>query len=284
MPTSFTLDNGLRVVLAPSATDTVYAGIAVAAGTRHELDSESGMAHFVEHMSFKGTERLTSVQILNRMESVGGDLNAYTGKEETVYYSIFMCEHLRRALPLLLDIVFGSIFPQAELEKEREVVIDEIESYRDSPAELIYDDFEALLFPGHSLGRNILGNAERLRQYTSADLIAFTRRLYSPARAVLFVKGNVSEGEIRKYAASSHSTLRAASDTTCDAPGSKSITKNLFLKVMGAFIVYDSTNEHSSNNLKSWLSLIREECGQHMQILLVGNKSDLESNRAISKE
>ncbi len=240
MPTSFTLDNGLRVVLAPSATDTVYAGIAVAAGTRHELDSESGMAHFVEHMSFKGTERLTSVQILNRMESVGGDLNAYTGKEETVFYSIFMREHLRRALPLLLDIVFGSIFPQAELEKEREVVIDEIESYRDSPAELIYDDFEALLFPGHSLGRNILGNAERLRQYTSADLIAFTRRLYSPARAVLFVKGNVSEGEIRKYAASSHSTLRAASDTTCDAPGSPYgvNTPSLEGRVVGAPVTY----------------------------------------------
>ncbi len=214
MPTSFTLDNGLRVVLAPSATDTVYAGIAVAAGTRDELDSESGMAHFVEHMSFKGTARLTSVQILNRMESVGGDLNAYTGKEETVYYSVFLREHLGRALPLLIDIVFGSIFPQAELEKEREVVIDEIESYRDSPADLIYDDFEALLFPGHPLGRNILGNAESLRQYTSDDLLAFTSRLYSPPRAVLFVKGNVSESEIRKYAGPSNSTLRAMSDAT----------------------------------------------------------------------
>ena len=199
MRNCFNLDNGLRVILDDEASESVvYAGIAVAAGTCDELDSESGMAHFVEHMSFKGTPRLSSVQILNRMESVGGDLNAYTGKEETVYYSVFLRQHLRRALPLLLDIVFHSTFPQTELEKEREVVIDEIESYRDSPAELIYDDFEALLFPDHPLGRNILGCEERLRQYTSADLQAFTSRLYSPARAVLFVKGNVTEKEVRK--------------------------------------------------------------------------------------
>ena len=115
---SFNLDNGLRVIVAPSATDVVYAGIAVATGTRHELDSESGMAHLVEHMTFKGTERLTSMQILNRMESVGGDLNAYTGKEETIYYATFMRQHLKRAIPLLQDIVFNSTFPQEELDKE----------------------------------------------------------------------------------------------------------------------------------------------------------------------
>ncbi len=193
---SFQLDNGLRVILAPSATDVVYAGIAVSTGTRHELDSESGMAHFVEHMSFKGTSNLSSVQILNRMESVGGDLNAYTGKEETIYYATFLRQHLRRAIPLLFDIVFNSTYPQVELEKEREVVIDEIESYEDSPAELIYDDFEALLFPNHPLGRRILGDADSLRRFTTADLQAFTKRTYSPERAVLFVKGKVTEEEI----------------------------------------------------------------------------------------
>ena len=194
---SFNLDSGLRVILAPSATDVVYAGIAVATGTRHELDSESGMAHLVEHMTFKGTQRLTSMQILNRMESVGGDLNAYTGKEETIYYATFLRQHLKRAIPLLLDIVFNSTFPQEELDKEVEVVIDEIESYNDSPAELIYDDFEALLFPNHPLGRSILGNANRLRQYRTSDLQAFARRTYSPERAVLFVKGNVTEKEVK---------------------------------------------------------------------------------------
>ena len=178
---NFQLPTGLRVILIPSESDVVYAGIAVAVGTRSELDSESGMAHLVEHMTFKGTSRLTSVQILNRMESVGGDLNAYTGKEETIYYATFLRPHLRRAIPLLLDIVFNSTFPQDELEKEREVVIDEIESYNDSPAELIFDDFEALLFPHHPLGRNILGDPERLRHYTTADLQSFVRRHYHPA-------------------------------------------------------------------------------------------------------
>ena len=195
---SFLLGNGLRVLLAPSSTNVVYAGIAVAAGTRDELPGESGMAHFVEHMSFKGTRRLTSMQILNRMDSVGGDLNAYTGKEETVYYSVFLREHLRRALPLLMDIVFNSTYPQTELEKEREVVIDEIDSYLDTPAEQIYDDFEAKLFAGHPLGRNILGDAERLRQYTTADLKAFVSRTYKMEKAVLFVKGNVTEKEVMR--------------------------------------------------------------------------------------
>ena len=186
------LPNGLRIILSPSATDVVYAGIAVATGTRHELDSESGMAHLTEHMTFKGTVNRSSTQILTRMESVGADLNAYTGKEETIYYSTFLSRHLRRAIPLLMDIVFNSTYPQAELEKEVEVVIDEIESYNDSPADLIYDDFEALLFPNHPLGRSILGQAERLREYRSEDLLRFAHRCYSPERAVLFVKGNVT--------------------------------------------------------------------------------------------
>lgn len=195
----FTLDSGLRVILDDEASaNVVYAGIAVAAGTRYEQPHESGMAHFVEHMTFKGTPHLTSLQILNRMESVGGDLNAYTGKEEVVYYATFPRQHFRRALTLLTDIVFNSTFPQAELEKEREVVIDEIESYNDSPAELIYDDFEGLLYPDQPLGRRILGDADSLRRYTTADLQAFAHRLYTPQRAVLFVKGKVTEEEVRR--------------------------------------------------------------------------------------
>ena len=201
------LPNGLRIILAPSATEVVYAGIAVATGTRHELDSESGMAHLVEHMTFKGTSRLSSTQILSRMESVGADLNAYTGKEETIYYSSFLRQHLRRALPLLMDIVFNSTYPQTELEKEVEVVIDEIESYNDSPAELIYDDFEALLFPDHPLGRSILGQADRLRQYRSEDLLRFVRRCYSPERAVLFVKGNVRLRDVIKGLSCDHTLV-----------------------------------------------------------------------------
>jgi len=193
---TYLLANGLRVLIMPAETDVVYAGIAVATGTRHETDSESGMAHLVEHMSFKGTTRHSATQIINRMEGVGGDLNAYTGKEETIYYATFMREHLRRAVPLLVEMVFSSTYPQEELEREVEVVADEIESYNDAPAELIYDDFEELLFPSHPLGRRILGEAQRLRQYTSDDLHRFVRRQYSPEKAVLFVKGNVSKESI----------------------------------------------------------------------------------------
>ena len=152
-----TLPCGLRIICAPSHSPVAYCGIAVDAGTRDEREGESGMAHFTEHLSFKGTERRKSWHIIDSMESVGGDLNAYTGKEETVYYTTFLKEHVGKAIDILLDITLHSSFPQTEMDKEVEVVIEEIESYNDSPSELIYDDFESLLFEGHPLGRNILG-------------------------------------------------------------------------------------------------------------------------------
>ena len=181
----------MRVVTDGSATDVVYCGIAVDAGTRDEQPGEEGMAHFTEHLTFKGTERRRAWHILNRMESVGGDLNAFTGKEETVYYCTFLRQHFGRAIDLLFDIVFHSTYPQHEMDKEVEVVIDEIESYQDSPAELIYDDFENLIFHGHPLGHNILGEAEGLRRMRSEDVRRFVQRLYRPDRMVLFVKGNI---------------------------------------------------------------------------------------------
>ena len=181
----------MRVICAPSATDVVYCGIAVDAGTRDELPDENGLAHFCEHLTFKGTHRRRSWHILNRMESVGGDLNAYTGKEETIYYTAFLKEHFARAVDLLADIVLGSTYPQTEMNKEVEVVIDEIESYNDSPSELIFDDFENLIFCGHPLGRNILGEAGCLRGFRSEDIQRFARRLYRPDRMVFFVYGRI---------------------------------------------------------------------------------------------
>lgn len=191
---------GLRIVCTPSATDVAYCGIAVDAGTRDEYDDESGLAHFCEHLTFKGTHRRRAWHILNRMEAVGGDLNAYTGKEETVYYAAFLKEHIGRAIDLLADIVFGSVYPQPEMNKEVEVVIDEIESYNDSPAELIFDDFERMVFNGHPLGRNILGEADRLRQFTSVDVQRFAGRHYRPENAVLFVYGRVEPSQVMKEA------------------------------------------------------------------------------------
>jgi predicted Zn-dependent peptidase len=176
----------------PTDSPVVYCGYAVDAGTRDEADTEHGMAHFVEHMIFKGTTKRRAWHILNRMEAVGGDLNAYTNKEETVIYASFLAADLPRAAELLTDIVFHSTFPQSEIEKEVEVIIDEIQSYDDTPSELIFDDFEDMIFRGHPLGHNILGKADRLRQFTGADAKSFTDRFYRPDNMVFFAYGNIN--------------------------------------------------------------------------------------------
>lgn len=205
---TFTLPNGLRVIHAPSPTNVAYCGYAVDAGTRDEQPHEQGMAHFVEHLIFKGTHKRKAWHILNRMENVGGDLNAYTNKEETVVYSAFLKEHFSRAAELLTDIVFHSTYPQQEIDKEVEVIIDEIQSYEDSPAELIFDDFEELIFPNHPLGRNILGKPDLLRNFTSQDALNFTRRYYRSTNMVFFILGDI---DFRK-------ALRTLEKITADIP------------------------------------------------------------------
>ena len=186
-----TLSNGLRIIHAPNQSAVAYCGFAIDAGTRDEAENEQGMAHFVEHLLFKGTQKRHAWHILNRMEHVGGDLNAYTNKEETVVYSAFLAEHFPRAVELLADIVFHSTFPQTEIDKEVEVIIDEIQSYEDSPCELIFDDFEELIFPHHPLGRNILGKPDLLHQFKSEDALRFTNRYYQPNNMIFFVQGNI---------------------------------------------------------------------------------------------
>ena len=186
-----TLPNGIRIIHAPNQSAVAYCGFAIDAGTRDEAENEQGMAHFVEHLIFKGTQKRHAWHIINRMENVGGDLNAYTNKEETVVYSAFLAEHFPRAVELLADIVFHSTFPQAEIDKEVEVIIDEIQSYEDSPCELIFDDFEELIFPNHPLGRNILGKPDLLHQFKTEDALRFTSRYYRPENVIFFVQGNV---------------------------------------------------------------------------------------------
>ena len=188
---TITLPNGLRVIHLHSQSPVVYCGYEVCAGTRDERNGEEGIAHFCEHVTFKGTEHRTAMQILNRLESVGGELNAFTNKEDTVYYSAILKEHFPRAVDLLTDIVFFSTYPQHEINKEVEGICDEIESYNDSPAELIYDDFESAVFAGHPLGHNILGSEEMLKGYTTEDALRFTRRYYRPENTVFFVSGDV---------------------------------------------------------------------------------------------
>ena len=188
---TYTLDNGLRIIHLPSDSKVVYCGYQINAGTRDEEPGEEGLAHFCEHVTFKGTERRKAWHIINCLESVGGDLNAYTNKEGTVYYAAILKEHIARAVDLLSDIVFHSTYPQQEIDKEVEVICDEIESYNDSPAELIYDEFENILFKGNSLGHNILGTAEQVRKFTTEDALRFTRKLYRPDNAVFFAYGDI---------------------------------------------------------------------------------------------
>ena len=202
-----TLPNGIRIIHAPRPSAVAYCGFAIDAGTRDEDITQQGMAHFVEHLLFKGTEKRRAWHILNRMEYVGGDLNAYTNKEETVVYSAFLVEHFPRAVELLADIVFHSTFPQAEIDKEVEVIIDEIQSYEDSPAELIFDDFEELLFPDHPLGRNILGKPDVLRGFKSEDALRFTSRYYRPENMIFFVQGDVDFKQVIRLVEKSSARL-----------------------------------------------------------------------------
>ena len=186
------LPNGLRIIHREAPSPVVYCGYAVNAGTRDEQPGEEGMAHFCEHMTFKGTDRRRPLQILNCLERVGGDLNAFTGKEDTVYHAAILHDHTARAVDLLTDIVFHSTYPQAEIDKEVEVICDEIESYNDSPSELVYDEGENAVFSGCALGHSILGDAQQLRTYTTAHAVAFTQRLYRPDNAVFFAYGDIS--------------------------------------------------------------------------------------------
>ena len=185
-----TLPNGLRMVHLPIQTPVSYCGYAINAGTRDEGTHERGLAHFVEHMLFKGTEHRKAWHILNRMETVGGELNAYTTKEETFLYSVFMAKDFERAFELLTDLAFHANFPEAEIEKEVEVILDEIESYKDSPSELIFDEFESLLFARHPLGRMILGDKRALRTFTGESGRSFTQRFYAPSNMLFFSMGS----------------------------------------------------------------------------------------------
>ena len=195
---TYTLKNGLRIIHLPSPSQVVYCGYQIAAGTRNESSGEEGIAHFCEHMTFKGTERRNAIQIINALEGVGGELNAFTNKEDTVFYAAISKEHFSQAVDILTDIVFHSQYQQHEIEKEVEVICDEIESYNDSPAELIYDDFENIIFEGHPLGHNILGKAEQLRTYTTEDALRFVRRNYRTDNAIFFAYGDLDFAKICK--------------------------------------------------------------------------------------
>lgn len=258
-----TLPNGLRIIHAPSPTSVAYCGYAINAGTRDELPHEAGLAHFVEHMLFKGTAKRRAWHILNRMENVGGDLNAFTNKEETVVYSAFLKKDFVRALELLTDIVFRSTFPQHEIDKERGVILEEIDCYRDNPAELIFDDFESTLFPGHSLGHNILGDARSLRRFTTQSGLSFTHRYYHPANAILFVYGNIPFPRIQMWAERLTADIPAgsANDTRVAAPAYKPVNVTLARRTHQTHVMVGCVSYPAQERKRTGLYLLNNMLG-----------------------
>lgn len=186
------LPNGIRLLHVPSTSAISHACIIINSGSRDEEEQQSGLAHFIEHLIFKRTEKRTTNQILNRLESVGADLNAYTTKEYTCIHASFLTPYLDRTLDLFNDIVFHSTFPEEELEKEKNVILDEIASYQDQPEEAIYDDYEDLAFAGHPLGRNILGTVESVSALTKKDILNFIGKNYHTDKIVVAIIGNYS--------------------------------------------------------------------------------------------
>ena len=240
-----TLENGLRIIHLPSAEQVIYCGYQVAAGTRDELPGEEGMAHFCEHMTFKGTERRNALQIINSLEQLGGDLNAFTNKEDTTFYAAIQKEHIAKAVDLLTDIVFHSTYPKHEIDKEVEVICDEIESYNDSPAELIFDEFENILFAGHPLGHNILGRAEQLRTYKTEDALRFVRRHYRPDNAIFFAYGNLDFEKLVKSVECRTESLGFA--TALDENASRTAAANSKLYTLNSQFVTQNIGSHQAH-------------------------------------
>ncbi len=200
-PEIFSLKNGIRILQQKSHENGItHCCFIVNRGSRDEDEGVNGLAHFIEHLLFKGTEKRNSYQLLNRLESVGGEINAYTTKEQTCIHASFLNEHLERAFELISDIAFRSIFPEHEMEKEKGVILDEIESYNDLPEEQILDQFDEIIFPDHALGRNILGTPESVTALKKSDIDHFIQTNYTSDQVVFGVHGNVSGSKLKNLA------------------------------------------------------------------------------------
>lgn len=191
-PEIFELSNGIRVVNLKVQAHVAHLGITFLAGSRFEPKGKEGLAHFLEHCIFKGTKRRKTFHVLSRLDAVGGELNAYTAKEEMCVYASFTNDHLTRAAELLADITLNSVFPSKEIKKEKEIIIDEINSYLDSPSDKLFDDFEAYLFKDHPLGNNILGTKETVKSFTHNDLVNYVNDFFVADKMVISYVGNAS--------------------------------------------------------------------------------------------
>lgn len=196
----YTLENGIRLVHSYNSREVAHCGIIINTGSRDEKEEENGIAHFIEHVIFKGTKRRKAFHVLSRLENVGADLNAFTTKEETAIYASFLNEYYERTLELIADITFNSTFPEKEIQKEKDVVLDEINSYKDSPSELIFDDFEELIYDGHPIARNILGTPERVKSFNRENILNFIQNNYHTNQMVISSAGNIKFSKLVKLA------------------------------------------------------------------------------------
>lgn len=226
-----TLDNGIRLVHHPLPGIVAYCGLVINTGSRDEAAAEQGMAHFIEHMLFKGTRKRKAYYVLSRLEDVGGELNAYTTKEETAVFASFLKDDYDRAIEILHDITFNSVLPEKEIEKEKDVVIEEINSYLDNPAELIFDDFEELIFAGQSIGHNILGTPETVKSFTQKSLLDFISRNYNTDQIVFCSAGNISDEKMirlfKKYFENVPANIRGSKDPADYSYKPCSLTKDM---------------------------------------------------------
>lgn len=269
-----TLSCGLRVIHLPRQSEVVYCGYALKTGARNEALTEEGLAHFCEHLTFKGTVNLSSMQIINALEKVGGELNAYTAKEETVYYASILKRYFNRAVDTLTEMVFHSIYPQEEIEKEREVICDEIDSYRDSPAELIYDDFENRLFLQHPLGHNVLGTKENVRRFSTEDCMRFTGRNYVPRNMVFFVLGDVKFADLVKRLNSllSDQPAKKEADVPTTAAAFSADKDNKYGIIRPAeHVLIDKTQQTHQGHVMTGLAFSKETEQWRIPLFIVNN-------------
>jgi len=241
-----TLSNGIRLIHRECYGEVSCCGFVVNAGTRHEKENEQGIAHFIEHMLFKGTKTRSSHNILNRMDRVGGELNAYTTKEETFIYSLFLRKDYERAVELLGDLFFNSTFPEDEIEKERDVILDEINSYEDSPSELIFDDFDQLLFPGNPIGSKILGDPNCLKSFKNENFQFFHLRHYTTDKIVFLSQSGLPFKKVVALAEKLLGNIISSeriSDLICHKPNAASGVRKIIVKdTHQAHVVFGNIN------------------------------------------
>lgn len=230
------LDNGIRLLHIPTQTITAWCGMYIHAGTRDEAESESGIAHFFEHVLFKGTYKRSAFKILSAIDNSGGELNAYTTKEETFVYASFLRENLKKAVDIVCDIVFHSTFPEKELEKERGVILDEIQSYKDDPVESLFDNLDAHFFKNHPLSRPILGNEESVKKIGRNELIRFVQEHYHTNQMIFCTVGNFTAEKAWKYAEDSLKQI---------PPSIGSLNRTLF-KPNAPFHIQEYSDVHSA--------------------------------------